>query len=144
MFTMGVPFLWRPRSLIRIYGSHCHLQLWYMYLCQTLNDGKWYIIRNTTFLFASWMPIHWIRRGGDQTMNENWNLKKKTEINSNSGSFACLCPHVFLRWFDVAFDLCEMTNVFNAESGDSSCPVVCHVSTDAERFKQRERGCPGS
>lgn len=144
MFTMGVPFLWRPRSLIRIYGSHCHLQLWYMYLCQTLNDGKWYIIRNTTFLFASWMPIHWIGRGGDQTMNENWNLKKKTEINSNSGSFACLCSHVFLRWFDVAFDLCEMTNVFNAESGDSSCPVVCQVSTDAERFKQRERGCPGS
>lgn len=141
---MGVPFLWRPRSLIRIYGSHCHLQLWYMYLCQTLNDGKWYIIRNTTFLFASWMPIHWIGRGGDQTMNENWNLKKKTKINSNSGSFACLCPHVFLRWFDVAFDLCEMTNVFNAESGDSSCPVVCQVSTDAERFKQRERGCPGS
>uniref|UniRef100_K1QUT6 Uncharacterized protein n=1 Tax=Magallana gigas TaxID=29159 RepID=K1QUT6_MAGGI len=37
-----------------------------------------------------------------------------------------------------------MTNVFNAESGDSSCPVVCQVSTDAERFKQRERGCPGS
>lgn len=141
---MGVPFLWRPRSLIRIYGSHCHLQLWYMYLCQTLNDGKWYIIRNTTFLFASWMPIHWIGRGGDQTMNESWNLKKKTKINSNSGSFACLCPHVFLRWFDVAFDLCEMTNVFNAESGDSSCPVVCQVSTDAERFKQRERGCPGS
>lgn len=141
---MGVPFLWRPRSLIRIYGSHCHLQLWYMYLCQTLNDGKWYIIRNTTFLFASWMPIHWIGRGGDQTMNENWKLKKKTKINSNSGSFACLCPHVFLRWFDVAFDLCEMTNVFNAESGDSSCPVVCQVSTDAERFKQRERGCPGS
>lgn len=144
MFTMGVPFLWRPRSLIRIYGSHCHLQLWYMYLCQTLNDGKWYIIRNTTFLFASWMPINWIGRGGDQTMNENWNWKKKTKINSNSGSFACLCPHVFLRWFDVAFDLCEMTNVFNAESGDSSCPVVCQVSTDAERFKQRERGCPGS
>lgn len=77
MFTMGVPFLWRPRSLIRIYGSHCHLQLWYMYLCQTLNDGTWYIIRNTTFLFASWMPIHWIGRGGDQTMNENWNLKKR-------------------------------------------------------------------
>lgn len=144
MFTMGVPFLWRPRSLIRIYGSHCHLQLWYMYLCQTLNDGKWYIIRNTTFLFASWMPIHWIGRGGDQTMNENWKLKKKTKINSNSGSFACLCPHVFLRWFDVAFDLCEMTNVFNAESGDSSCPVFCQVSTDAERFKRRERGCPGS
>lgn len=68
MFTMGVPFLWRPRSLIRIYGSHCHLQLWYMYLCQTLNDGKWYIIRNTTFLFASWMPknpLDWKRRGSN-------------------------------------------------------------------------------
>lgn len=145
MFTMGVPFLWRPRNLIRIYGSHCHLQLWYMYLCQTLNDGKWYIIRNTTFLFASWMPknpLDWKRRGSNY--ERELKFKKKTKINSNSCSFACLCPHVFLRWFDVAFDLCEMTNVFNAESGDSSCPVVCQVSTDAEWFKQRERGCPGS
>lgn len=58
-------------------------------------------------------------------MNENWNLKKKIEINLNLGFFVCFCFYVFLCWFDVVFDLCEMINVFNVESGDFFCFVVC-------------------
>lgn len=69
--------------------------------------------------------IHWIGRRRIKPMNENWNLKHETKINSNSGSFAFFVFMSLLGWFDVAFDLYEMTNFLTLKA--ETLPVLCVV-----------------